>query len=174
MLTVRKDMLTGKTYTGPRIGDDETVVINPDVKEVVFTNRLDLRGMIYGEKTEVMLGAGGRIRHLKAGGTFASKGDVFAGAIEAVGGILIDGNLATWLGDVKTSSGNICVTGDVRSAGGVLAPMGSIAVSGIIEREGKVVSLDTWSGSSGSKITPMAMFAARAADSAMTRLAAIA
>lgn len=165
-------MLDRNIYRGPPIEPDETVVIEPGVTTVIFPDPLDLRGMIYSDRTEVMLAKGGRIRHLKCGGMIGVQGDLYAGSIEARSDILVNGNLSTWLGDVKSAEGNICVTGDIRAAGSVMAPMGSIAVSGVIEKEGRLRSLDTWTGASGFQITPMALGAAKAAETALLRLSA--
>lgn len=171
VFTITKNMVSEGSYAGPPIGINETVIISHDISLIRFPDFLEAKGVTFGRGTEIYLSNGGKVRHFKCGGTMACRGNLFAGAIDSSSEIIVNGDLATWLGDLKTSEGNICVTGDMRSAGHVMAPAGAIAVSGTIERDGRIYSLDTWFGASGRPLSVMARSAAMKAEKTLSRLA---
>lgn len=144
--------LSGTLYAGKPLRKSDIVSIDPSIKRVVFRMPVEIKAMSAASMTDVILLKPSRITHLMISGRLISTNSLFCGSIECGGDVIIKGDLSTWLGDVETLFGNICITGDLVSAGRVRAKNGFVIINGELEAEDFPEAKVFWEGAQGAPL----------------------
>lgn len=145
--------LNGYFYAGKTLRKSDVVSIDPSIQKIVFRQPIDIKALNFSSTTELVLLFPSKVVHMMASGRLIAFADLFCGAIEAGSDIIIKGDLVTWIGDIESHNGNICVTGDVMSEGEVNALSGHIVVHGTIESAEPAKALGVWTKDGTAPVT---------------------
>lgn len=141
--------LSGAIYAGKPLRKSDILSIDPGIKRICFRMPVDVKAISASSLTDIVFLQSSRVVHLMIAGRLISLGNLFCGSLECGGDILVKGDLVTWLGDVETLSGNICVTGDLTSAARIKAKTGVVIVNGEAEAEAHPETQLFWEGIHG-------------------------
>ena len=141
--------LSGPFYSGKPLRKSDVLTIDPRISRLMFRTPIEIKALNFSSATEVILVGPSKITHIMSSGRLVSLGDLFCGSVEAGGDIIINGDLNTWLGDVDSANGSICVSGDVMCSGHIRATYGVVIVNGEVEGEFEPETRIFWEGASG-------------------------
>lgn len=173
MKVVQKD-LNGFFYNGKQLRKSDVLSIDPKIPRIVFRAPLDIKAINCASTTELILAAKSKILHIMCAGRLVTMDNLFCGSLEAGQDIIIKGNLTSWIGDVETVNGNICVSGSLSAEGRVIAPNGYVIVNNLLEAYDTPQCLKHWSGAEGrplpETLKPVAGMSGRIIKGLMTKL----
>lgn len=162
MLTIKDKDVRAGVYVGRDLGPDDAIIVPAHIRQIRFPSGMNIKALMTGKGVRAVCGPDARIRHVKLGGPAVFKGSLFCGSVDAAEMMVVRGDLVTWLGDVVSQDGSFVVSGEIVSAGDVMARNGAV-VAESVRAEGRVFSLNTWTKRSGEKQTGIAFLASQEA-----------
>lgn len=148
--------LSGGFYSGKPLRKSDILSIDQGINRVVFRTPVDVKAISSASLTEIVFLHPSKVIHLMTAGRVVALGNLFCGSVECGGDIIVKGDLTTWLGDVQSLHGSLCVTGDLSCAARIRARNGMVIVNGEAEAEALPETRLFWEGVSGQPLPPEA------------------